>query len=88
MKKVASFYLILLLSFVIVGLTGCGDDETVTSGGPSVAWIYPKNGADDIPSTSVIMVTFDREIFSGQSEFHTRCGWHCHLRFKFLHPDI
>ena len=62
MRKIASLYLLLLLAFVIVGLIGCGDDETVTSGGPSVAWIYPKNGADDIPSTSVIMVTFDREI--------------------------
>ncbi len=62
MKKVVLLYLAFLLAFSIAGLTGCGDDEAVTSGGPSVSWIYPKNGADDVPSTSVIMVTFDREI--------------------------
>ena len=62
MRKLASLYLAFLLAFSIVGLIGCGDDETVTSGGPSVASIYPKNGADDVPSTSGIMVTFDREI--------------------------
>jgi len=62
MRKLASLYLLLLLAFVIVGLIGCGDDEAVTSGGPSVVSVYPKNGADDVPSTSGIMVTFDREI--------------------------
>ena len=62
MRKIVSSCMLLLLSFLITGLIGCGGDDEIINSGPSIARIYPKNGADDLPSTSAIMVTFDEDI--------------------------
>ena len=62
MTKSFSIYAMLLLSCIIMALAGCGDDGEIIDKGPSIVKVYPNNGADNVPSTSAIMVTFDEDI--------------------------
>ena len=66
MKKAALFYIVLLLAFVITGLTGCGEeseeDAKEGGGGPSIFSTIPKNNAQNVPTTTAIMVTFSNDI--------------------------
>jgi len=62
MTKLFSIYAMLLLSCIIMALAGCGDDGEIIDKGPSIVKVYPNNGADDMPSTAAIMVTFDEHI--------------------------
>jgi len=66
MRKVVLPYVVLLLSFAIVGLTGCGEEaeEAVekVGAGPLIFGVIPKDGAKDVPTTAAILVTFDKDI--------------------------
>ncbi len=64
MRKGISLYIILLLSFTIIGLTGCGDDSDpeFINLGPSIARVVPANGATDVPANTAILITFDEEV--------------------------
>lgn len=57
---------ILLLSFVIAGIIGCGGDSSEDAkkgaGGPKVSNSIPKNGASNVSTTTMILVTFDKDI--------------------------
>jgi hypothetical protein len=62
MRKTVVIFTVLLLSFTAIALIGCGGDEEIVDKGPSIIGAYPKTGADDMPTTAAIMVTFDEEI--------------------------
>jgi len=67
MRKVTLFFIILALSFAITGLIGCGGDESTDAvkkagTGPLVLNSIPKNGANNVPTTSSIVVIFDNDI--------------------------
>jgi hypothetical protein len=67
-RKVALLYTVLLLSLAIAGLMGCGEEaeEAVEKAGtgPSIFNTIPKNGAENVPTTAAIVVTFDREVIT------------------------
>ena len=69
MKKIIPFCIMFMLSFALIGLLGCGEDsegelEESTEGtkGPSISSMIPKNGAQDVPTTTSLLITFNRAI--------------------------
>jgi len=64
MRKAVLFSI--LLSFAITGLIGCGEEskEVVKKGGagPLILSSVPKNGTKDLPTTTAILMTFDKDI--------------------------
>jgi ABC-type oligopeptide transport system substrate-binding subunit len=69
MRKALLFCIVLLLSFSIMGLMGCGeeaeeDEEKKDVSGPSVFNTIPKNKAKNVPTTAAILVVFSREIMT------------------------
>ena len=71
MRKVILFYLVLLLSLAIIGLIGCGEDseeaEDKGGAGPSIFNMFPKNKSKDIPTTTAVLVTFNKDIATPSS---------------------
>lgn len=65
MKKLISFSITLLLTFTIIGLTGCGEDEEPeVSSGSGVVYVFPKNGMSDVPTTTSMQATFKKDVFA------------------------
>jgi hypothetical protein len=64
MRKNELFYFAMIISVMVTWLIGCGGDEetekkTVGSG---ISYMFPSNGASDIPTTTSVMVIFSDEV--------------------------
>ena len=66
MSKIVSLCIVLMLSFVLAGLLGCGGDSEgepeKSAAGTSISNTIPENGAKDVPTTTSILVMFDKAI--------------------------
>lgn len=66
MRKLVLVCITLMLSFIVMGLAGCGEDsEEDLEGpgkGPSISYMIPRNGAKDVSTTTMFVMTFNREI--------------------------
>ena len=63
MRETSSFWVVLLLCFMITWLTGCGGEEE--SQGPSssgIVYVFPRDGMLNVPTTTSAMITVKENI--------------------------
>ena len=65
MRRLVLVCTTILLYFTIMGLVGCGDDsedDSENAGGTGVSYLIPSDGASDFPTTSALLIAFDRDV--------------------------
>ncbi|MFC1717314.1 Ig-like domain-containing protein [Candidatus Poribacteria bacterium] len=65
MRRLVMTCITILLCFTITGLVGCGgdsEDDSENAGSSGVSYMLPGDGASNFPTTSAILITFDRDI--------------------------
>ncbi len=53
---------VVLLSFALIGLIGCGGEEEVVTAGPVISYVAPRNEAANVPTTASVFVSFNNAI--------------------------
>ena len=62
MKRLVLLCALLLLSFALIGLTGCGGEEEVVTAGPVISYVAPRNEATGVATTASVFVSFDKAV--------------------------
>jgi hypothetical protein len=64
MRRLVLLFAASLLSFALIGLTGCGGDEEVVAAGPVISYVAPRNESTGVATTASVFVAFDKAINS------------------------
>ena len=65
MRKLTFLCIAVVLSMTITWLVGCGEDEeSEEPSGSGVSYLYPGNGASDVPTTTSILVIYTEDILT------------------------